>query len=328
VGEDVTAPQFHLVTGESMAFYLVVPTFRREEALQSLLTAVGQQTFLPRLTIVVDNASSDRCAQTVESLAAQNPQLRLLYVDAGDNTGSAGGTAIGMKLALDQAADHDWIMRCDDDQLPPTQDFFQTVLTAGERCLALHPSMGGLGRNGARYDSRSSRLIKPPHDPDRRFVPVDYLATNWFPIYRVRAVRDVGVFRSDLFFGFTEFEYGLRMSRGGYHLYRLDLPEHNRKGPRATNRRLEAPTWRRYYSLRNHIVISREYYGTFSALRVAVVTGLLKPLANILTTPRLAFQHLRLNLRAINDARRGRLGRTLEPTLIDGALDLRHRSPN
>ena len=308
-----------------MAFYLVVPTFRREEALQSLLTAVGQQTILPKLTIVVDNASSDRCARAVASLAAQNPHLYLLYVDAGDNTGSAGGTAIGMKLVLDQAADHDWIMRCDDDQLPPAPDFFETVLTAGQRCLALDPSMGGLGRNGARYDTRSARLVKPPHDPDRRFVPVDYLATNWFPIYRVRSVRDVGVFRSDLFFGFTEFEYGLRMGRGGYHLYRLDLPEHNRKGPRATNRRLEAPTWRRYYSLRNHIVISREYYGALSAWRVAVVTGILKPLANIFTTPRVACKHLRLNFRAITDALRGRMGRTLEPTIIDGTLDLRHR---
>ena len=322
---DVECSELPFSSGSNseMKLYLVLPTFRREEALRRVLVAVGQQTLLPTMTIVVDNASSLRCAEVVAQVADDMPQHRVMYVDAGDNTGSAGGTAIGMRVALRQAEDDDWIMRCDDDLLPPAKDFFEVIVAEGRQCLARDPLAGALGRAGARYDVRRSRLSKPSHDSGNRFVLVDYLATGWCPIYRVSAVRDVGVFRSDLFFGLTEVEYGLRMTRRGYHLYRLDLPEHKRAPASQAKRRLEAPTWRRYYSLRNQIVIHREYFGVRSAVRVAIVVGVLKPLANIIATPGLALQHLKLNLKAIFHAFRGRLGRTVEPTLTGGELDRR-----
>jgi rhamnopyranosyl-N-acetylglucosaminyl-diphospho-decaprenol beta-1,3/1,4-galactofuranosyltransferase len=308
-----------------MALYLVVPTFRREEALRQLLIAVGHQTTLPSLTIVVDNASSDDCAAVVSTIAEQIPQLRLKYVDAGTNTGSAGGTAVGMTTALTIAKDDDWIMRCDDDQLPASNNLFRTLLTEAQRCLAADAQTGAVGRNGARYDVRAARLVKPPHNSSSRFVPVDYLSTGWFPIFRVSAVREAGVFRTDLFFGFDEVEYGLRLTRRGYRLYRLDLPGHDRTLTRPPDLRLGSATWRRYYSLRNQIVISREYFGLGAALRVAMETGLLKPLANVPPTPGLALQHLQLNMKAITHAFQGRLGRAVEPSLIGGELDRREK---
>jgi hypothetical protein len=76
---------------------------------------------------------------------------------------------------------------------------------------------------------------------------------------------------------------------------------------------LPEPTWRRYYSLRNTIHILRTFGGTAAAVRVTALQGLAKPLANMATSPRRAWPHLKLNLRACRDGWTGRLGRTLDP---------------
>jgi hypothetical protein len=75
---------------------------------------------------------------------------------------------------------------------------------------------------------------------------------------------------------------------------------------------LGAASWRRYYSLRNIVVIARRS-GLGVAARVALVRGVAKPAASLLIDPRLAVDHLRLNAQAVRDGFAGRLGRTVEP---------------
>lgn len=72
-------------------------------------------------------------------------------------------------------------------------------------------------------------------------------------------------------------------------------------------------SWRRFYSLRNllHVLVSTGH--TSTAVRVAAVRGVAKPLANLPFAPRVSAHTLRWNARAIRDAFGGRLGRTVEP---------------
>jgi hypothetical protein len=135
----------------------------------------------------------------------------------------------------------------------------------------------------------------------------------------VAALRAIGVFDERLFFGFEELDFGLRLGAAGWSLHvdgdlwrrartaagRLDLDPQPSRG-------LDAPGWRRYYSLRNMIYILRKQGAGGGAVRQAA-RGLAKPVANLPRDPRNAVQHLRLNARAVADAYRGRMGLTLPP---------------
>src|SRR5207244_290313 len=90
-------------------------------------------------------------------------------------------------------------------------------------------------------------------------------------------------------------------------------------------RRVEPWSWRRYYSLRNLIIILIRSGDRRSAVRIALVVGLLKPLANLPSSPRVAATHIRGNLKAIRDGFGGRLGRRLEP---DGSTRAHDLGPN
>jgi len=77
--------------------------------------------------------------------------------------------------------------------------------------------------------------------------------------------------------------------------------------------RIGPPNWRQYYSMRNHIVIAREYSGFMSSLVVTVVRGILMPLLSVIFSPRHAITLLGLRLRAIFDAWTGRMGQRIDP---------------
>lgn len=303
--------------------FVVLPTYRRDEELAASLRALAGQTVTPELTLVVDNAGTQSCRQICGSLASELPQLNLEYIDAGDNIGPAGATALGMARVVTVAADHDWILRCDDDSQFESSATIETFLELADELRSQDPMVAGVGGSGSRFDYRRCRLVKPPSE-EGSYVEVDYLATNRWPLFSVQAVRSAGAFREDLFFGLTEVEFGLRLRKHGYRLYRIDSKKERR--PAKTSSRLGVASWRRYYSLRNLIVIAREYCGLPVAVDVALIRALLKPLASLPLEPANAIRHLRLGARAVRDAFLGRMGRTVEPTLVAGRLDTRSQT--
>jgi hypothetical protein len=167
----------------------------------------------------------------------------------------------------------------------------------------------------------SPRLLLPtPIDPaSGSVIPVDSLFGWAAPIYRADAVHEVGGFRRELFWGFEELDLGLRLRRAGWTLQAAaevfrQLPTPAKARERSGRPRLGVaePTARQYYGLRNTLDIGRRYFAPSNVVAAAAVRGIAKPLASIPIRPRRALRCLRLNLRAISDALRGRLGRTLD----------------
>src|SRR5439155_15640547 len=113
----------------------------------------------------------------------------------------------------------DWIVLLDDDDPPPDGSLLAELTSFAGAMRAADPSTAGVGLGGARFAWRTARLV--PIRDDERIGPVrvDYLGGNRFPLYLVGAIRRVGVFRADLFFGFDDVEYGLRLRTDGYSLY-------------------------------------------------------------------------------------------------------------
>jgi glycosyltransferase involved in cell wall biosynthesis len=294
--------------------YGVLVTYRRPVQLAAALSAIGRQSRPLHELVVVDNDGS--AAEVVGRLAPG-----ATYIRAPENLGPAGGIALGMQRVLQTAGPADWMFTFDDDDWAWDTELFATLLEFATRMTAQDATTAAVGRSGTRFDRKRGRSQRVADDDLHGPVPVDTIAGNQFPLYSVAAMAATGVFRADLFYGFEELEYGLRLRARGYHLYVDGDPW---RVSRARNRRLglvkqpalglhAAPQWERYYSIRNLIYVLRANGASSGALRVTATTAIAKPLANLWRVPRFALQHLRLGLRASRDGWTDRLGRTVEP---------------
>lgn len=300
------------------ALHGVLVTYRRPRDLATMLERLAEQQRPPDTLVVVDN-DPDRSARAVGGAAADNGGIAVTYLPSGANLGPAGGIAFGMRHVLSHAADCDWAVLLDDDDPPTSPALLTELMQLAERLRADHPSVGGIGLCGARFETSRGRSVPVPDDELAGPVPTDWIGSGHFPLYSVRAIREVGVFDDRLFFGFDDLDYGLRLVGAGYGIYahgdlwHRQRAAHGRLGlDRSPARTLDDPTWRRYYSLRNLIYILRKRGQHGAAARLAA-RGLGKPVYNLPRAPRLAAQHLALNTRAIVDAYRGRMGQTVRP---------------
>lgn len=290
----------------------IVVTYRRPDQLGVMLDALGNQTKRLDRLVVVDNDPNCSAQEVVGSSPNRD---RVEYLAAGDNVGPAGGIALGMEKLLADCRDSDWVLLLDDDDPPRPNDLIATLFT---KAIESDASVAGVGSVGSRFDLRRGRIVRVPDEELHGSVPVDVIAGNQYPMYRVAAIREVGYFDPTLFFGFEELDFCLRLREAEFDLLAHGEVFRDRRSRRPTpyvgvRVRLEEPTWRRYYSLRNLIWILRQRGHPLAAMRVTLLTGFLKPLANLALTPGLAVRNLRLNAGAVLDAWRGRMGRTVDP---------------
>ncbi|MEM7141711.1 MAG: hypothetical protein AAF548_11845, partial [Actinomycetota bacterium] len=89
---------------------------------------------------------------------------------------------------------------------------------------------------------------------------------------------------------------------------------------RTSSAGVTAVSWRRYYSLRNLVLVLRRDRRGAAALRMSLVAGLAKPLANLPLRPRRSWENLRLNLLALHHGWTGRAGKHLDPLDLPGWL--------
>jgi GT2 family glycosyltransferase len=295
----------------------VLVTYRRADHLENTLRRLAGQTRQLDTLVVVDNDpdESARCLVQRKSDAAG----AVTYLPARANLGPAGGIALGMQHALTGASDSDWLVLLDDDDPPPEADDFELLEELGTRLRGDDPRVAGVGASGTRFDLASAQVQRVPDSDLVGPVPTACIGGNQLPFYSVHAVRKVGPFDARLFFGLDDLEFGLRLWAAGFTVYAhgelwaRNRRRHQRVGLETPpSRLLGEPSWRRYYSLRNMIVILHRHGRRVSALRLAA-RSLAKPLYNLPRRPRLAVRHLALCTRAVIDGYRGRLGMTVRP---------------
>jgi glycosyltransferase involved in cell wall biosynthesis len=302
----------------SPALYGVLVTFRRPDELKNHLACLERQTTPIDHLFVVDNAPDPANRAMVDEHDAAGH--RSTYVASPDNSGAAGGIAQGLRAALHHASDDDWIVLLDDDNPPRVDDLFErlvaiTVEVADDRRVA------AVGVTGARFDWSGARLRRPSDGELSGLLDVDFIGGGQFPLLRARVLRDVGVFRDDLFWGLDDLDFGLRARRAGYRLVLSgELTHwarefHGRLGVGATNASasMSQPPWRRYYTLRNLIDILRRHDRSLLAARVAATRGFGKATLHMVRHPRSGWPLFRLTARAVRDGWQGRLGRRVEP---------------
>jgi glycosyltransferase involved in cell wall biosynthesis len=297
--------------------YGVLVTFRRPVALAETLRRLSEQDRQLDHLVVVDNDPSPESRAAVAG--APSIAGSVDHLEMSENVGFTGGVAAGMRWVLERADDPDWIVVLDDDDPVPYPIVFSELERFAASMLERDPRTAGVGMSGGRFDWRRGRIRRVPDEELHGPVAVDHVAGNQVPFYRVAAVRDAGTFHAPLFFGLSEIEFGLRLTRAGYSFYahgdlwRRLRERANRMGVDARPSWRLAPTnWRRYYVLRNSIYMLKRFDHPWTAVRVATV-NLAKPVANLPFHPRLAAEHLKINLRACRDGWTGRMGLRMKP---------------
>lgn len=302
----------------------VLVTFRRPEQLSDHLERLGAQTRPPDHLVLVDN---DPSAANRRALAAYQVTGRSAeYLPAPSNLGPAGAIALGMERVLDQAGDDDWVVLLDDDDPPAHPALLAELLSFAATAATTH-RLAAVGVAGAPFDWGRARLRRLTDAELAGPLVVDEIGGNQLPLYRVRAIRDVGVFDATLFFGFDDLDYGLRLRRAGWDLVVSgELLADARRHWGRTGRPLDAsvvapaqPPWRRYYTVRNLVAVLRKHGHDRAAAVAAARAGLVRPLLEIPRDPALALRQLAFGVRGAVDGWQGRLGRQVAPQAKPGA---------
>lgn len=296
-----------------------VVTYQREDHLEASLRALLEQTRVPDRILVVDNAASAQTEAVVHRL--EHPALR--YHAAPENLGSAGGTELGQRLLYDEGCGR--IYFGDDDNPPRTRDTVERLcrLLDDGAPAARGAQVGGVGALGSRWNWDTGRLERLPDETLEPVLEVDFIGGN-HTLIMTRSVMDrVGFYNGELFFGYPDLEYCLRIRRHGYRLLvEGDLMRHHRRETgrlglqvRRTPlpRRPRSAIWRSYYTTRNYVHMMRTTFGRGDLARREALRALGRSAAAWLRGPGYGLDFTLLQLRAVADGYAGRLGRRVAP---------------
>lgn len=296
----------------------VLPTYRRQEQLRATLDCLSRQSRCIDRLCIVDNENSALTRQQVEAFADAEKRVAVEYLATAENRGSAGGWAYGMSHVLPNMKALDWLLTLDDDDPPRTLQDVERMAAFAEGQRAADPTVGAVGVVGARINWWTGKIGRVADEALHGAVPVDYVGSGHMAMYSVAAMQQVGVFLPELFFGFTEVEYCIRLKRAGFSIYangdmwreeraergRLNLAPERRWNARAVPRL--------YYSTRNYVYIMRRYGRPDLALKHAAIQTLLRPALMVCRSPADAVRVMRLAARGTYDAIRNRMGRAMD----------------
>lgn len=240
-----------------------IHTFNDADVIDRAIEAVSRQTHPVDGIVVVDNASSDA---TLERPSLENVTL----IRHDKNLGTSGAVASGLSFGLEHG--YDWVWLFDADSNPEPD--------ALEKLLALYASWPAASQNevgflsclpynvpdglllyGGLFTARGLGEAKPA--PGDHYYPCDF--TIWSGcLYRVSAVRQIGLPNLDYVLDWGEHEYAYRMMKAGFkafmvcdaimhHNIRGEMtmdPVHVRLGP-VSFRYVILPPIRCYYLFRN-----------------------------------------------------------------------------
>lgn len=231
-----------------------IVTYKRPQILLTTIHAIFFQTRPPEFLWVIDNSEDLDTYYAVASLQ----DSRILYHSMGFNSGPAGAAVKGLELCRQAGAD--WIYWGDDNDPPFRSDCFERLLAIREA----NPFCGVLGAVGHFFDRKKGviKRIQTRLLEKKDWLEVDSIAGGMCMLVSAEVVK-IGVFPDkNLFFGFEELDFCLKVSRKGFALVvdcKLFLEARKETGRLDFDRpayQQKKNLAREYYSLRNLLFIS------------------------------------------------------------------------
>jgi GT2 family glycosyltransferase/glycosyltransferase involved in cell wall biosynthesis len=262
---------------------------------------------------VVDNDNAPSCRAAVEPLHGP-----VRYILTGSNLGFSGGMNVGVRAALEEAADLVLLVNSDVHVPPSCIGRLEAVLARPESGIVApvlvarsapdvvvsagiryHPATGRMRPLGV--SQRPARLERPP-------VGLHDAVSGALVLVRREVFERAGLLDEDFFFSFEDVEFCLRAARHGYATAlagdAVALHEGSRSIGPGSPRRL-------YYASRNHLLLAARLPGSGS--RLAHTARTLSILAlnaahAVVSRPTSTGAGLRAVARGAADYARGRVG--------------------
>lgn len=296
----------------------VIVTYNRQRTLVKCLEHVRNLTEQPQKVLVVDNASTDG---TPELVRTRFPEFEVLALQT--NAGGAGGFDAGMRHAYASGYDYVWLF---DDDAYVDPDCLGRLLRHTDQAdvlLPLQVDQTGRSYGVHRWVDNQLKQLQPG---DGEGFEVDTF-TFVGPLIKRSVIEKIGWPRVDFFICADDTEYSLRIMSAG--LRAIYVPEaifhHDYGGKTVAVRRLgrqsfrsSEPPWKRYYAVRNDILIlkelggSREYRSKYLAY---TVYKLLRMAAGEAFYERDFPARLRYSLLGTLDGLLGRTGKRVQPVV-------------
>ena len=196
----------------------VVVTWNRHDLLLESLEALVAQTHAPVQVVVVDNASTDDTAATLQRDWATREDVDVVRLTA--NTGGAGGFAAGIERGLTHDPDLLWLL---DDDTVPTPTAAEHLVAAWSGYPGPRPAV--LASRVVWTDGRDHPMNTPRTKPGAsRAERAAAAAVGAVPVRSASfvsimcdaaRVRERGLPVADFFLWNDDFEYTTRLIRGG-----------------------------------------------------------------------------------------------------------------
>lgn len=277
----------------------VVVTYQPDLGVTARLAGIASQF---ASVIVVDNHSDDEIRAVLRELAAGGDNVHLIANE--ENLGLAAALNQGCRHAEERGAG--WVVMFDQDSLPAA-DLLVCLAAEWDR----HHERDRIGLVGVNFRTASGRTLLPEGTglADARTVITSGSLLN------LAAWRQAGPFREDFFIDEVDHEYALRLRRQGWlvKVTRRVLLDHDLGSPRR--RQAWQPivshhsALRRYYMVRNRLLLAREHLGVDPRFVCGQLARSLRESATILLFEPEKKAKLRAMSLGLLDGIRGRAGR-------------------
>lgn len=287
-----------------------IMTYERAKTLEDTIDRILEQTVPPEKILIVDNSAGFETKELIENLG--NPVLE--YFRVGYNAGPAGAAKIGLERLASEG--FSWIYWGDDDDPPRTHDAFQTLL---EIPIENKGEVGILGLMGNNFNVHTALITKLKLDEMRGIREVNSMAGGSMMLVNGMVVKRGIVPDEQLFFGYEELDFCLRVRKAGYRIlvdadyYRAaKINSTKRSGNRLDRLGINIgrnSLWRQYYSTRNLLIIVCEKERSGFGLISILLRTLFKMGISYFKGIKFGRDYSVLMIRAFVDFARGRKGR-------------------
>jgi len=254
--------------------------------------------------VVVDNHSQGAALAAVRDLANSRGNVSHIFND--ENVGIAAALNQGCRFAAEHGAD--WVAMFDQDSIPVGD--LLTRVASEWRNQSDRSRIGLIGVN-FRSPGGKTLLLAGTGLVDARVVITSGSLMN------LSAWQAAGQFREDFFIDEVDHEYAIRLRRNGWRVKvtRQILMSHtlgSPDGPQLGRGRIAVShhsALRRYYMVRNRVLLAREYIGFDPRFVVSQLARSLRESATVVLFEPEKLAKLKAMARGLVDGLRGRAGR-------------------
>lgn len=260
-------------------FAAFIMTYERPEILLRTIQILQEQTFPPSFIYVIDNSESRTTENAVKEIITED----IGYFRVGYNSGPAGAARIGLKELAKRG--YKWIYWGDDDNPPFEKWVFEEQFRFLKSLEDVEEEIGIMGGKGGRLNKLTGRIHSFSNGEIEKHpvLEVDSVPGGGSLIVNASVVNEQVLPQENLFFGFEELDFCLKVKKKGYKIVvntNLWLEENLKLGYtgknfkwKASNFGKEENLWRDYYSTRNllHIYYKNKFYPAFSFMFLKLI---------------------------------------------------------